>query len=193
MENIIAKEFEHISVTIFGPAKISIELCTIYHSTKLGQQSEQPGWFNFFGQFGFNDVIMGESGIQLIVKSRTWNNQIVQSVVASKFSKIRIIWWQANLGLKGNPALVTQYLIKMSNQIFLIHISIGISIKYIKLDAISLLDSFYQRIVPFTWCKFQFLTDETCSVPRCLLLFYYCMRKFWNNFWVLCNLCWIRF
>ena len=77
MKYVIAKEFEHISVAIFGPAKISIELSTIHYCAELCQQSEQPGWFNFFGQLGFNDVIVGESGIQLIVKSRTWNNRVL--------------------------------------------------------------------------------------------------------------------
>lgn len=56
MKYIVSKQLEHVTVTILGPPKVSIQLGSVDHGAKLGQKSEEAGRFDFLGQFSLDHV-----------------------------------------------------------------------------------------------------------------------------------------
>ncbi len=72
---VVPEEFEHISIAIFCPSHVPVELSTVYHGTQLCQQPEKSGRLHLLGQLRLYEVILSVGRVQLSIKAGTWSTK----------------------------------------------------------------------------------------------------------------------
>ena len=56
MEDVVSEKLQHVSVTVFGPGLVAVELRPVHDGGELGEEAEEAGRLDVSRQLGFHQI-----------------------------------------------------------------------------------------------------------------------------------------